>query len=264
MLKSLFTAATGMKAQQLLVDNIANNLANANTTGFKKMMIDFADLFYDTQANSGAESTAGYQLPTGLQVGSGVRQVASSKVFTPGLPQETRREYDVMISGDGFFQITHPGLNDTVYTRDGSFRLNSQRQLVTSSGYFVEPQITAPNEPGKVSIGRDGTVTFVPNNDQNTPTAIGQLQLVSFPNPAGLENYGSNLYRQTAASGDPVTGTPGADGLGELHQGYLEMSNVDVVDELVRMIIAQRAYEINSRAIRTSDSMLEQANNVVR
>jgi flagellar basal-body rod protein FlgG len=252
-----------MKAQQMYVDNVANNLANVNTTAFKRSRLDFQDLLYETLVSPGAESTQGFQMPTGLQIGSGVRQVATMKLFSQGLPQATGGRYDLTISGEGFFQVTHPGRNQTVYTRDGSFRLNSQGQLVTAEGYLLNPQIAIPAGTVEVMIGNDGTVWAVPGANPDQRTNVGTLQLVSFPNPAGLESLGHNLYAESPASGSVTTGNPGANGLGEIRQGYLEGSNVDVVQELVNLIIAQRAYEVNSRAIRTSDQMLEQANNIV-
>lgn len=263
MLRSLFTSASGMKAQQAYVDNIAHNLANVNTTGYKRSRVDFQDLLYETEVSPGSEATEGYEVPTGLQVGTGVRQVATMKIFTQGLPQQTGGDFDLAISGSGFFQVFHPGRNDTVYTRDGSFRLNSQGQLVTAEGYLLNPQITVPQGTIAVTIGNDGTVSVVPGSSPSDRVVVGNIQLVSFPNPAGLEALGHNFYAESPASGTPTTGTPGASGLGEIRQGFLEGSNVDVVQELVSLIIAQRAYEVNSRAIRTSDKMLEEANNVV-
>ena len=263
MLRSLFTSATGMKAQQAYVDNIAHNLANVNTTGYKRSRVDFQDLLYETEVSPGSQATEGYEVPTGLQIGTGVRQVATMKIFTQGLPQQTGGDFDLAISGPGFFQITHPGRNETVYTRDGSFRLNSQGQLVTAEGYLLDPQITIPAGTIQVMIGNDGTVTVVPGSSPQDRVVVGTIQLATFPNPAGLEAIGHNFFAETPASGTPTTGTPGSDGIGEIRQGFLEGSNVDVVQELVNLIIAQRAYEINSRAIRTSDRMLEEANNVV-
>ena len=265
MLKSLFTSATGMKAQQMYVDNIANNLANVNTSGFKRSHLNFQDLIYDTLISPGAETVEGYQSPSGLQIGSGVRHVSTTKIFSQGLPQETRRELDITIDGEGFYQITHPdSTRGTVYSRDGSFGLDSQGRLVTGEGFYLNPQITIPGGSTHITISRDGIVTYAPAGDNNSRTQAGQIQLATFANAAGLENLGHNLYAETAASGSATTGNPGENGVGALRQGYLEGSNVDVVTELVNLIIAQRAYEINSRAIRTSDSMLEQANNVVR
>jgi flagellar basal-body rod protein FlgG len=263
---SLFTAATGMRAQQMYVDNIANNLANVNTTGLKRSRLEFQDLFYNTLVSAGSETATGYRAPTGLQIGSGVRQVATTRNFTQGLPQNTNGRYDIMINGPGFFQITHPTLSQTVYTRAGSFSINANGQLVNSDGYLLNPQITIPaNTPDNaVSIGSDGTVTIAPSGSSTTSTTVGKIQLVSFPNSAGLEAIGANLYTQTPASGTPTTGDPGSNAIGDLKQGWLEGSNVDVVQELVNLIIAQRAYEVNSRAIKASDEMLQQTNNVTQ
>lgn len=261
---SLFTAATGMRAQQMYVDNIANNLANVNTTGFRRSRLDFQDLFYNTLVTSGAETVTGYRMPSGLQIGSGVRHVSTTRIFTQGLPQSTGGRLDLMINGAGFFQITHPGRNQTVYTRDGSFRVNEQGQIATAEGFLLSPQISIPAGTTDITIGSDGTVTATPGSNPDQRTTVGRIQLVTFPNPAGLEAIGHNLYAQTPASGTATTGDPGSNGLGELQQGFLEGSNVDVVQELVNLIIAQRAYEVNSRAIRTSDNMLEQVNNLAR
>jgi len=264
MLGSLFASATGMKAQQRYVDNISNNLANVNTTGFKRSRIDFQDLIYNTIVAPGSESVQGYVVPSGLQIGTGVREVSTTKIFAQGRPDATGRELDLAIQGEGFFQVTHPSLNETVYTRDGSFRLNSSGQLVTVDGYVVTPQITIPSGTIQVTVGNDGTVWAVPGSDPNSRTNVGQISLATFANAAGLSSLGHNLYAETPASGSPTTGTAGSDGMGEIMQGQLEGSNVDVVTELVNLIIAQRAYEINSRAISVSDKMLEQANNVTR
>ena len=261
---SLFTAATGMRSQQMYVDNIANNLANVNTTGYKRSRLDFQDLFYNTLVSSGSESVTGYRMPSGLQIGSGVRHVSTSRNFSQGMPQATNGKLDIMINGPGFFQITHPGRNQTVYTRDGTFRVNEQGQLVTAEGFLLSPQITIPANSTDIAIGADGTVMVVPGNTPDQRVSAGKIQLVTFPNPAGLEAIGHNLFTQTPASGTATTGDPGSNGIGELQQGFLEGSNVDVVQELVNLIIAQRAYEVNSRAIRTSDNMLEQVNNLAR
>jgi flagellar basal-body rod protein FlgG len=263
MLRSLFTSATGMKAQQMRVDNISNNIANVNTTAFKRSRLDFQDLIYETLVRPGAESVQGYQMPSGLQIGSGVRHIATLRSFKQGTPQITNGLFDVAISGPGFFQVTHPALGQTVYTRDGSFRPNAQGQLVTADGFLLSPAITIPADTTDVSIGKDGTVTVYTGSSAEGQQ-VGQITVATFPNPSGLEGLGGNLYAETVASGAATTGTPGTSGLGELMHGHLEGSNVDVVTELVNLIIAQRAYEVNSRAIRTSDSMLEQANNVVR
>jgi len=262
MLNSLFTSATGMKAQQRYVDNIAHNLANVNTTAFKRSRIDFQDLIYNTLVAPGSESVQGYVLPTGLQIGTGVREVATTKIFDHGTPQETGNPYDIRVEGEGFFQVTHPSRNETVYTRDGTFRPNAQGQLVTVEGFLLTPQITIPSDATSVQIGSDGTVMVQVGS--NPLQSVGQIQIVRFANPAGLLNLGHNLLAETPASGAPTSGTPGNEGYGAIQQGFLEGSNVDVVREMVNLIIAQRAYEINSRAIRTSDRMLEQANNITQ
>ena len=263
MLNSLYTSATGMKAQQRYVDNIANNLANVNTTGFKLSRIDFQDLLYDTVVAPGTETVQGYMSPTGLQIGTGVREVATTKIFRQGTPQNTGNEYDMAVQGHGFLQVTDPAGGQTVYTRDGSFRPNAQGQLVTASGYLMSPSITIPQGTIEVRIGQDGSVQTVASEGA-APQTVGQIQLVRFLNPAGLESLGQNLYAETPASGTATPGTPGSTGYGRLLQYHLEGSNVDVVTEMVNLIIAQRAYEINSRGIRVSDTMLEQANNITR
>lgn len=257
MMRALWTAGSGMIAQQANVDVIANNLANVNTTGFKKSRNDFQDLMYQTMRQAGASTGPDTQVPTGIQMGSGVRQVATQKIYTEGNFQSTGNSYDVMIEGDGFFQINMP--DGTIgYTRDGSFKKDSQGRIVTSDGYTVEPQITVPDTATDISISADGRVTAtVPG--QTDPQDIGQLQIARFINPAGLDSIGRNLLKETAASGTPVVTNPGTDGAGTLQQKYLEMSNVQVVEEMVNMIVAQRAYEINSKAITTADDMLSQA-----
>lgn len=261
MLNSLFTSATGMKAQQRYVDNISHNLANVNTTGFKASRIDFQDLLYNTIVAPGTETVQGYVSPTGLQIGTGVREVATTKLFRQGTPQSTGNQYDMAIEGHGFFQVADPVTGEPLYTRDGSLRPNAQGQLVTASGYLLNPQITLPDGATEVRVGNDGAVQ-VTTSTGGTPQVVGQVQLVRFLNPAGLLSLGQNLYAETAASGAPTTGIPGSTGFGRLVQYHLEGSNVDVVSEMVNLIIAQRAYEINSRGIRVSDAMLEQANNI--
>ncbi len=262
MMRALWTAASGMIAQQSNVDTVANNLANVSTTGFKKSRSDFQDLMYQTIRQAGSSTGPDSQLPTGTQIGLGVRQVATQKMYTQGTFQETGNSLDMAIEGDGFFQITMPD-GTLAYTRDGSFKKDSQGRVVTSEGYPLEPQITIPADATDVSISSDGIVSVaVPN--QTETQEIGQLQIARFVNPAGLNSMGRNLLTETAASGAPVASNPGTDGAGTLQQKYIEMSNVQVVDEMVNMIVAQRAYEINSKAITTADSMLETASNLKR
>jgi flagellar basal-body rod protein FlgG len=255
MIRSLFIAKTGLDAQQTQLDVVSNNLANVGTAGFKKSRAVFEDLIYQTLRQPGAQSTQQTQLPTGLQVGTGVRPVASERIFTQGNLTQTGNQLDVAVSGQGFLQVTLPD-GTTAYTRDGSLHQDAQGQLVTSSGYPLSPAITIPANAQTVTIGVDGTVS-VTQQGQAAPTQVGSLQLASFINPSGLEARGENLYLETAASGTPTANTPGTNGLGSLKQGYVETSNVNVVEELVNMIQTQRAYEINSKAVETSDQMLQ-------
>ena len=255
MINSLWISKTGMEAQQTQLDVISHNLANVSTTGFKRSNAVFEDLMYQNLRQVGANSSEQSQLPTGLQLGLGVRTVATSRSFTQGSMQQTSNQLDVAIKGNGFFQVTQP--DGTIgYTRDGSFQVDAQGRLVTSSGLPVANGITVPTSATNVSIAADGTVSAtLPNNP--TPQNIGSLALANFVNPAGLEPRGDNLYVETAASGQPNGGTAGTNGLGTVMQGFLETSNVNVVQELVSMIQTQRAYEINSKAIQTSDQMLQ-------
>jgi flagellar basal-body rod protein FlgG len=255
MLRSLWISKTGMEAQQLQLDNISNNLANVATNGYKKSHAQFEDLIYQNLRQSGSASSDQTQLPTGLQVGLGVTPVATARDFTQGSLQQTGNSYDVAISGNGFFQVTMPD-GTTAYTRDGSFKVDAQGQLVTSNGYAIQPGITIPAQAQSVSIAADGTVTATLPGQAN-PASLGQLQLAGFANPAGLDPKGENLYAETASSGTPTAGAPGNNGLGKLQQGFVETSNVNVVEELVSMITTQRAYELNSKAIQTSDQMLQ-------
>ncbi len=263
MLKSLFTSATGMKAQQIFVDTISNNLANVNTTGFKRGTACFQDLLYVTLKQPGLETVAGRPNPLGLQLGSGSRLVGTPKVFTQGVLEGTNRNLDVAIKGDGFFPVQLPDAS-IGYTRDGSFLLDSEGHIVTSSGYRLDPDITIPSDALKITIDEDGQVWVTTSTAPETPTQVGQIQLARFINPAGLEALGGNVFRASPASGSPITDTPGNNGVGYLIQNFLEGSNVEIVNELVNLIVAQRAYEVNSRAIRTSDEMLAQVNNIVR
>lgn len=254
MLRALFTGATGMQAQQINVDVIANNLANVSTIGFKKSRADFQELLYETIIPAGALSAQGNQIPTGLQIGAGVRPASTSRIFTEGEFKRTDNELDVAIEGDGFFQVTLP-TGQTAFTRSGAFKINSTGEIVTSEGFRITPGITIPTTALNITIGTDGTVSVI-NAGQTAPTTVGTLTLVKFQNPAGLNSVGRNLLLETSASGAPLIGTPGTQGFGTLAQGFVENSNVQVVDELVALIEAQRAYEINSRTVQTADEML--------
>jgi flagellar basal-body rod protein FlgG len=262
MIRSLWTAATGMSAQTMNIDVTANNLANVSTNGFKKSRAEFQDLLYETIRPAGAASSDSTQVPSGIQVGHGTSPSAVNKVFLQGDLQETRNELDLAIEGDGFFQIVHPN-GETVYTRDGAFKVDSDGRMVNADGYLLEPEITIPSDTLAISIEIDGTVEVMLAG-QTTPTQIGTIDLARFVNPAGLHSIGRNLYLPTSASGDAMIGTAGQDGFGTIAQGYLEGSNVSVVEEMVSMIVAQRAYESNSKAIQASDDMLKMANNLVR
>ncbi|MFD1121527.1 flagellar basal-body rod protein FlgG [Methylophilus flavus] len=255
MIRSLWISKTGLDAQQTQMDVISHNLANVSTSGFKKSRAVFEDLLYQNIRQPGAQSSQQTQLPSGLQLGTGVKPVATERIFTQGNLQQTDNSKDVAIQGNGFFQILMPD-GSTAYTRDGSFQMDSQGQLVTSSGFPVQPAITIPANAQSLSIGRDGVVSIT-TADSTASTQIGQIQLATFINPTGLQSKGENLYVETTASGNPNTNTPGANGAGLLQQNYLETSNVNVVEELVSMIQTQRAYEINSKAITTSDQMLQ-------
>ena len=252
---ALWAAKTGLEAQQTRMAVTANNLANVNTTGFKRGRVAFEDLLYQNLRQVGADTAQDTQLPSGLAVGTGVRVVATEKTYTQGNLQVTNNALDVAINGRGFFQVALPdGTN--AYTRDGSFKINAQGELVTSGGYRVQPAVSIPDGAQSVSIGTDGAVS-VQLAGQPAPSQVGSLQVVDFVNPAGLQARGENLLLESAASGPPQAGTPGLNGLGALQQGALEASNVNVVEELVAMIETQRAYEMNSKAISTADKMLE-------
>jgi len=255
MIRSLWIAKTGLDAQQTQMDVISNNLANVSTSGFKRARAVFEDLLYQTIRQPGAQSSEQTQLPSGLQIGTGVKPVATERIFTQGNLQQTGNAKDVAIQGQGFFQVLMPD-GTTSYTRDGSFQTDANGQLVTSSGYPVQPAITIPADAQTLTIGRDGTVS-VTQPGSSAPTTIGTLQLAMFINPAGLQSLGETLYAETASSGTPSGTSPGSNGAGLLSQGYVETSNVNVVEELVNMIQTQRAYEINSKAISTSDQMLQ-------
>ncbi|MBL0731592.1 MAG: flagellar basal-body rod protein FlgG [Desulfosarcina sp.] len=262
MLRSLWTAATGMQAQALNIDVISNNLANVNTTGFKRSRADFQDLLYETLRMAGSPSSESTDVPTGIQLGHGTRPAAVQKIFIQGDYQNTENELDMAIEGDGFFQILQPD-GEVAYTRAGSFKLDSEGRIVTSDGFLMEPEIAVPSDTRAISIGTDGTVSVLQGGSVES-VEIGTIELAKFINPAGLNSIGRNLYLTTIASGDEVTGTAGSDGFGTIAQGYLEMSNVSVVDEMVNMITAQRAYEVNSKSIQTADDMLQMANSLKR
>jgi flagellar basal-body rod protein FlgG len=255
MIRSLWIAKTGMDAQQTQLDVISNNLANVGTNGYKRQVAQFEDLLYQNLRQAGANSSQQTQLPTGLQLGTGVQLVATPRVFTQGNLQQTGNQFDMAINGNGFFQVQMP--DGTIgYTRDGSFHIDSVGQLVNNSGYALTPAVTIPSAAQSVTIGADGTVSVTLPGQAN-PQSVGSVQVAGFINPAGLESKGQNLFAETAASGAPTPNTPGVNGVGTLQQGYVETSNVNVVQELVSMIQTQRAYELNSKAISTSDQMLQ-------
>lgn len=263
MVRSLHTAATGMQSQQLNVDTIANNLSNSNTVGFKKSRIDFEDLMYQILRLSGAPITAGgTMIPTGIEVGLGTRPAATQKIFSEGVLQQTGNPLDIAIEGIGFFRVTLPDGSDA-YTRDGSFKMDSEGNVVTSDGYRIQPSLVIPPDAKEISISVDGTVS-VTQQGSTDPVQVGNIELSRFVNPAGLTSMGQNLFLQSGASGEPTAGTPSTEGFGTVAQGFLENSNVQVVEEMVNMIIAQRAYDMNSKVILTSDEMLQTAANLRR
>jgi len=261
MMRSLMTAASGMKAQQMQVDNIANNIANSNTHGFKKSRLSFRSMLYQTFREPGAPSAGNQVDATGLQIGSGVEISGSQKVFTSGELQLTGGELDLGIRGEGFFRVIMPN-GEERYTRNGSFRKDLNGRIVTSEGYMLDGSPNIPPEAKGVVIAADGTVSALVDGQQ--PSQIGQLQVHRFSNPAGLRAEGGNYYSETASSGQPQSSQGGQNGAGMIEQGMLERSNVQTVDELVNLIVAQRNYEVNSRAIRVSDDMLQQTNQLVR
>jgi len=255
MIRSLWISKTGLDAQQTQMDVVANNLANVSTNGFKRSRAVFEDLLYQNIRQPGAQSSQNTQIPSGLQIGTGVRPVAAERIHTQGNLAQTGNKLDVAIQGSGFFPVLMPD-GTTGYTRDGSFQTDAQGQMVTSSGFVVQPAITIPANAASVTIGQDGVVS-VTQPGSTAPVQVGTMQLASFINPSGLQSMGQNLYVETASSGAPVVAAPGANGAGTLGQGFVETSNVNVVEELVNMIQTQRAYEINSKAITTSDQMLQ-------
>ena len=255
MIRSLWISKTGLDAQQTQMDVVANNLANVSTNGFKRSRAVFEDLLYQNIRQPGAQSSQNTQIPSGLQIGTGVRPVAAERIHTQGNLAQTGNKLDVAIQGTGFFPVLMPD-GSTGYTRDGSFQSDAQGQIVTSSGFVVQPAITIPPNATSVTIGQDGVVS-VTQPGSTTPVQLGTMQLATFINPSGLQSIGQNLYLETASSGAPTTAAPGVNGSGTLGQGFVETSNVNVVEELVNMIQTQRAYEINSKAITTSDQMLQ-------
>ncbi len=262
MLKSLDIAATGMNAMQKKIDVVSNNLANVNTTGFKKNRANFQDLLYQTEKAPGLSNTAGNPNPTSTQYGLGVHVADTTKEFGQGSLKNTQNPFDVAIEGNGFFQIAKPD-GTIAYSRDGAFKVDNQGRLVNSHGYTVEPQITIPPDAVNVLIGEDGTVS-VQQAGQVDAVEIGNIQIANFINPGGLKAIGKNLFEESTASGAPIPSIPGENGTGSLIQGFIEGSNVDMVSEMVEMIVGQRAYELNSKSVKTSDSMLQTAVNLPR
>jgi flagellar basal-body rod protein FlgG len=262
MMRSLFVSATGMGAQQRQIDTVANNLANVATVGFKKSRNNFQDLLYQIDRAAGSPSSQNTTIPVGIHSGHGVKHISTEKVFTQGDMKNTGVELDVAIEGVGFFQILQPN-GAIAYSRAGNFQRDQEGRVVTQDGFPLEPEIIVPQDSRQVQVGLDGTVSVLVG-EETLPTPIGTLQLARFVNPAGLVPLGKNLYSPTAASGNAVVENPGINGMGTLNQSFLEISNVSVVDEMINMIIAQRAYEVNSKAIQTSDDMLQTANNIIR
>ncbi len=262
MIRALFTAATGLQAQQMNIDVIANNIANANTPGFKRDRLNFQDLLYQTFRRAGQQTLTGSMVPNSLRVGHGVRPIATQKLFMTGAAQQTGNPLDIMIAGEGFFQVTMSD-GSVAYSRDGTFKIDGDGNIVTADGLFAEPAITIPADAIRIEVSNDGTVAVQLGSD-SVLTPVGQFQLVRFQNPAGLETIGQNLFKETEASGDPIVGSPGEEGYGQTVQGFIEASNVSIVDELIELIIAQRAFETNSRAVDVADQLLNIANNLAR
>ncbi len=260
MMRSLWIAKTGLDAQQTQLDVVSNNLANVSTNGFKRSRAVFEDLLYQTLRPAGAQSSQQTQVPEGLQVGTGVRPIATARLHTQGNLQQTANQLDLAISGSGFLQIQMPD-GTTAYTRDGSLHMDAQGQLVNSNGYALSPAITIPANAQSITVAPDGTIS-VTQQGTTAPVQVGSVQLANFINPAGLHALGQNVYGETAASGTATTGTPGTNGLGTVNQGFVETSNVNVVEEMVSMIQTQRAYEINSKAIQASDQMLQKLSQI--
>jgi flagellar basal-body rod protein FlgG len=262
MIRSLFISATGMEAQKTNMDVISNNLANVNTTGYKRSRADFQELIYQDLQTPGTYSAEGTLIPSGIELGLGVKPVAVQKIFLQGDFVQTGNNLDMVIEGEGFFQITKPD-GETAYTRSGAFKKDHEGRIVTSDGYPLEPSITIPTNAQSITIGSDGKVSVIQSGSKE-PVEVGQIELARFINPGGLKAIGKSLFVPTASSGDPTTANAGMEGLGTINQGFIEMSNVNVVEEMVNMIVSQRAYEINSKAVQASDEMLQIANNLKR
>jgi len=263
MIRAMGTAASGMKAQQMNIDTIANNLANVNTTGFKKSRPEFQDLLYEKVMPGGQIDAGGRAAPSRVEIGHGVKLVATNKNFSQGTVVSTNNPLDLMVEGDGFFQLRMP--DGTIkYTRDGSFKLDADRSVVTSEGYLLEPAVTVPEDASQISVSRDGIISVMIAGDDSTVQEIGQIELARFPNAGGLMARGGNIFGESPASGTPLLATPGQTGMGETTSGFLEMSNVETVEELVNMISAQRAYELNSKTISMADEMLQIVNRLKR
>ncbi|MGC9323907.1 MAG: flagellar basal-body rod protein FlgG [Desulfomonilia bacterium] len=260
MIRAMWTSASGMSAQQMIIDVMANNLANVNTTGFKKSRTEFEDLFYATYKEKGSPTTTGGSVPVGIQVGMGTRPVSVQKIFSQGDYLETKNNLDMAIEGDGFFLVLSDG--EEVYTRDGAFKIDSEGYIVNSRGERLQPDFAVPVETATITIAKNGDISCLSSGGEVLST--GQIPLYMFTNPAGLKSIGRNSYVTTPASGDPIQGVAGTDNFGTISQGYLEMSNVDAVEEMINMIAGQRAYEINSKAIKTADAMLQVVNGIAR
>ncbi|CAM2905831.1 flagellar basal-body rod protein FlgG [Helicobacter burdigaliensis] len=260
MMRALYTATTGMLGQQLQIDVTSNNISNVNTFGYRKERAEFADLFHQVLQYAGSSTSETTLSPTGIEVGLGVRPTSVQKLFGQGNFKETENNFDIAITGNGFFQIEMPD-GTIAYTRDGSFKRDDEGNVVNSQGYLLVPNITVPDDFTEFNVGTDGTVTVVQGNDT---TELGQIEIVNFINPGGLHALGDNLYLNTNASGDPIIGTPGLNGFGQLRQGFIETSNVKLVEEMTDLIVGQRAYEANSKSIQTADSMLQTVNQLKR
>lgn len=260
MLRGMWSAASGMDAQKMMIDVISNNLANVNTVGFKKSRPDFQDLMYQTMSQGGSTTTSGDQIPGGIQVGMGTMPVSVQKMFMQGDFKETKNELDMSIEGKGFFKVISN--DEEVYTRAGNFKMDKDGNICTPNGEKLQPAMSIPSDTLTIRIDKSGTVTAFGPSGQGT--VVGVIELYSFANPAGLFSMGHNNYRSNDASGEAIAGAPGSEGMGTIAQGFIEMSNVDVVEEMVAMIMAQRAYEVSSKSIQTADNMLQMANNIKR